>query len=106
MILYLNPDDRKWTMEDLGLSWDSFDLSQEGNHEIEGTFLMTNGEIFNADEVACRCIVCLNPLAYNDEYDSQFCSACDEWREETCSDPSCEYCLERPKKPSHCEKEY
>ncbi|MDS9470433.1 hypothetical protein [Sporosarcina pasteurii] len=104
MIFYLDPDDRKWTMEDLGLSWDTIHLSMTRNHTIEGTFLMKDGEVYDSHEVANRCAVCLNPLAYHDDYDSHFCPDCDEWREETCSDSSCEYCLERPEKPSHCKE--
>ncbi|AOV09244.1 hypothetical protein BI350_13235 [Sporosarcina ureilytica] len=81
-------------------------MSATKKHAIEGTFLMKDGEVYDSHEVANCCIICLNPLAYNDEYDAHFCTTCDEWREETCIDPTCEYCLERPKKPSHCKEGY
>lgn len=99
---YLDPDDRKWTMEDLGLSWDSVVHTSDRKNAIEGTFLMKNGQIFEWSELLSRCMVCLDPLAYNEEYDSEFCMTCDEWREYSCSDPNCEYCLARPERPSNC----
>lgn len=99
-IFYLDPDERKWTMEDLGLSWDTLPSAQIESHTIDGVYLMKDGRIFNAREFEGRCHVCLTSLAYNDEYDAQFCSVCDEWREEICSDPTCDYCFTRPKKPS------
>lgn len=102
MVLFLDPDERKWTMEDLGLSWETIEQLSEGRKEIEGTFLMSDGKIRKWSEVANHCKVCLDPLAYNDEHDSIYCPTCDEWREPSCADPYCEYCLARPKKPSQC----
>ena len=101
-VIYLDPDDRKWTMEDLGLSWKSIGNLWEDKKEIEGIFLMKNGKIRNLVELPNHCKICLDPLDYNDEHDSIFCPSCDEWRESSCSDPTCEYCLARPEKPSNC----
>lgn len=99
-IFYLDPDDRKWTMEDLGLSWETYAPEEAEQDSIDGLYLMKDGIIFNASELENRCHVCLEPLAYHDEFDAQYCTACDEWREDLCSDPACEYCFTRPKKPS------
>lgn len=97
---YLDPDERKWTMEELGLTWDEFPSTQAENHTIEGIYLMKDGEIFNAQELSEICHVCFTSLDYHDDYDAAFCPSCDEWREEICTDTTCEYCLVRPKKPS------
>ena len=101
-VLYLDPNDRKWTMEDLGLSWNSISNLRAGKKEIEGVFLVKNGKICELHELPNHCKVCLDSLDYNDEHDSIFCPSCDEWREGSCGDPSCEYCLARPTKPSNC----
>ncbi|KXH80092.1 hypothetical protein AU377_10175 [Sporosarcina sp. HYO08] len=71
---------------------------------IEGTFLLKNGKMIERSELFNHCHVCLEKLHYHDEYDSLYCKVCDEWREESCSDPTCEYCLGRPEKPSKCEE--
>lgn len=99
-VFYLDPDKRKWTMEQLGYSWD-FDTS-EPRKEIEGTFFMKDGKVLDMMEIHSHCLVCLQPLYYNDEFDSSYCAECNEWREESCSDPNCEYCQGRPEKPSDC----
>ena len=101
-VIYLDPDDRKWTMEDLGLSWESIDSLMTDKKGIEGVFYMKNKKLLGIHELPNHCKVCLDALDYNDEHDSIFCPACDEWREDSCSDPGCEYCLARPPKPSHC----
>jgi uncharacterized Zn finger protein (UPF0148 family) len=101
-VFYLDPDERKWTMEDLGLTWAALEQTDSQTKHIEGTFLMHKGKIHKWSELASHCKVCMDPLAYNDEHDSVFCPTCDEWRESSCADPECEYCLARPKKPSQC----
>ena len=103
-VFYLDPNERKWTMGDLGLSWETIVDTPVRKNAIEGIFLMKNGKIFEWSELLSRCIVCLNSLNYNEEHDSEFCSTCDEWREDSCSDPNCEYCLARPEKPSNCDE--
>lgn len=47
-----------------------------------------------------KCSVCQHYLFYSDDYDSFYCKECDEWKEQKCSDPICEFCLVRPEKPS------
>jgi hypothetical protein len=101
-VFYLDPDDRKWTMEDLGLSWDDLELTDEKVESIEGVFFANNGKIISRMELPNHCPDCLDTLAYNDEFDSIYCEDCDEWRDSPCTDPSCEYCSIRPEKPSDC----
>ncbi|KAB2929775.1 MAG: hypothetical protein F9K24_18610 [Leptonema illini] len=36
---------------------------------------------------------------YFDDYDSFFCPYCNAWTEESCQDPFCKYCSNRPGKP-------
>ena len=33
-------------------------------------------------------------------YDALFCMLCDKWLESHCQDSNCDYCAERPSKPS------
>ena len=111
---YLDPDERKWTMEDLGLSWD--DLIQPSDESVkwpaegpveeqksfEGAFFAKNRKIIDWFELPDHCPECLERLSYNDEFDSIYCVPCDEWRDIACEDPTCDYCAERPEKPSDC----
>lgn len=46
---------------------------------------------------------CKNPehdIRYNERYDSYWCVQCDEWTESKCSDNECDFCYNRPSKPS------
>lgn len=45
------------------------------------------------------CPKCQTNKAYFDDYDSYFCPNCNVWLESQCSDPTCEFCSERPNKP-------
>ena len=45
------------------------------------------------------CTKCGNKLDYNKDYDSEYCSKCNEWRIKTCNYPNCKFCCNRPKKP-------
>jgi len=103
-IFYLDPDERKWTMEDLGLSWDDLANTKTERKMIEGTFFANNGKIIDWSEMSDHCPECLERLAYNEEYDSVYCIPCDEWQDIPCEDPTCEYCADRPEKPSDCAK--
>jgi hypothetical protein len=40
------------------------------------------------------------PDRYSTKHDAVFCSACDRWTEDKCSDEACWYCAGRPEKPS------
>jgi len=41
-----------------------------------------------------------HPTKRNEEFDAYYCTTCDKWLEKQCSDPKCEFCSKRPKKPS------
>ena len=41
---------------------------------------------------------------YNEKYDSFFDPEEDKWLEPKCNDPNCEFCKDRPTKPSECKK--
>lgn len=34
------------------------------------------------------------------QYDALYCPECDVWTEKKCDDKDCEFCSDRPKKPS------
>jgi len=89
-------------MEDLGLSWDDLLNTTTEKKAIEGIFFANKGKIIELSEIPDYCPDCLARLTYNDEFDSVFCLSCDEWRDIPCADPNCEYCIERPNKPSDC----
>lgn len=56
-------------------------------HEIDG-FL---------DEKKCK--KCNQFLIYHEKYDALFCSKCNSWVEEACSDATCIFCKGRPQSP-------
>lgn len=37
---------------------------------------------------------------YDEKYDVFFCPICDDWLEKKCSDDDCDYCKNRPLKPT------
>lgn len=47
---------------------------------------------------------CGNEYEYVERYDAFICRACDKWIEVICLDPECQFCPERPSKPSMIEK--
>lgn len=47
---------------------------------------------------------CSHPRIYSKRWDAYYCETCDVWIEGACSDPQCEFCSGRPKKPSLEEK--
>lgn len=50
-----------------------------------------------ADDSLCE--TCGNKRIYFDTFDAFFCAQCNIWLESNCSDPTCEYCRNRPNKP-------
>lgn len=46
------------------------------------------------------CDICGKKIYYSVVYDAYFCIFCDKWLENACGDPRCEFCSDRPKKPS------
>lgn len=72
---------------------------KKAQKEVEGTFLLIGQRVISSEELTDYCNDCFEPLSYNDEYDACYCAPCNAWREEACTDPSCEYCDLRPKRP-------
>ena len=48
---------------------------------------------------------CGASLAYNEKHDADYCPECDEWVSGQCEDPECEFCRDRPEKPSQAGSE-
>lgn len=46
------------------------------------------------------CPRCGRRQEYSEAFDAALCPHCDEWREGACRDPDCEYCGDRPVRPS------
>ena len=46
-----------------------------------------------------ECDKCHNLLILYEKYDAYFCASCNEWKEDTCANPNCEFCKDRPEKP-------
>jgi len=47
-----------------------------------------------------KCKSCNFEKKYNEKHDAYYCESCDEWLEKNCGDPECDYCADRPEKPS------
>lgn len=47
---------------------------------------------------------CPHPRIYSTRWDAYYCEVCDRWAESKCKDPDCEFCRDRPEKPSETEK--
>ncbi len=52
--------------------------------------------------VACH-ICGSDKIDYSEDFDSEYCSSCDNWLIPKCNDKACEYCNGRPLKPSELE---
>jgi hypothetical protein len=89
-------------MNDLGLRWEIFVDEVERTKACDGRFYANNRKIVELYQLPNHCVKCLSQLSFNDEFDSTFCADCDEWREASCGDPLCDFCLDRPTKPSDC----
>jgi hypothetical protein len=50
-------------------------------------------------EDPCLACVCKHELLYSDQYDSEYCPVCLEWRDELCGEKKCLTCCRRPDKP-------
>jgi hypothetical protein len=46
-----------------------------------------------------QCSVCNGRTKHNERYDAYYCPECNRWNEPACSDPTCEFCSNRPEKP-------
>jgi hypothetical protein len=65
----------------------------------ENDVLVINGLKFEGfiDDAVCE--KCSERRIYSSRYDAYFCAQCNEWMEDACKDPSCEFCAYRPFKP-------
>lgn len=68
---------------------------------IDGRFII-HGYVASPSEKSCG--QCAEGVIYHQAHDAYFCAHCNAWLEKTCSDPSCEYCANRPEKPLAMEK--
>jgi len=50
-----------------------------------------------AKEPACP--HCGLPATRSEEHDAYYCPACNQWLENKCDDPACEFCAGRPERP-------
>ena len=46
------------------------------------------------------CSKCGSEVQYSNQYDSYYCELCNVWLERKCDDTGCEFCSNRPEKPS------
>lgn len=86
MLLFLDPKIREFK-------------KKEKEKEVEGVFLLINNHVIDSQELGAYCHGCFTQLSYDESFDASYCSICNEWREEACEDPTCEYCDIRPKRP-------
>lgn len=42
---------------------------------------------------------CNDTKSYSEKYDCYYCESCNNWLEDTCDDPNCEFCKDRPLTP-------
>ena len=47
---------------------------------------------------------CTTEALYSEEFDTYYCKECDQWTEDKCDDATCEYCTNRPEKPSQIQQ--
>lgn len=50
--------------------------------------------------MSSKCETCESEIQYSEKYDTYFCELCNTWLESKCDDPECDYCVNRPAKPS------
>ncbi len=50
-------------------------------------------------ETSRLCPTCNKQVYYSYRYDALFSIKCNEWLEENCGDPYCEFCSNRPSRP-------
>lgn len=47
-----------------------------------------------------KCKKCNGERSYCEEHDAHYCKSCDIWLEKDCRSKTCDYCKDRPIKPS------
>ncbi|WP_397537364.1 hypothetical protein [Rummeliibacillus pycnus] len=75
-------------------------MKKQPKHKYLGTFLAINGKFIRTDELQDYCYKCFSLLRYNEEFDTNFCARCNEWRDLARNDINSEKdCRQRPQKP-------
>jgi hypothetical protein len=46
------------------------------------------------------CNRCNERIVHNEQHDAYFCPRCRRWIERRCGDPTCQFCRQRPARPS------
>ena len=46
------------------------------------------------------CNRCNERIEHNEQHDAYFCPRCRRWLERRCGDPTCQFCSQRPPRPS------
>jgi len=71
------------------------------NHIMSKKSTNNNAELMFDPRNKTGCFKCGNPVDYNFEYDSNYCTTCNSWLESVCNDPNCSSCPGRPKYPKY-----
>jgi hypothetical protein len=77
-----------------------YDLDMDIKEDKEKSLLFIDGKPLSGYIDDGVCPKCNEKRIYSDKFDAYFCIKCNEWLEDQCSDPYCEYCAKRPPKPS------
>ena len=71
----------------------------EINEDQEEGIVTIDGYQFQGFILDVSCPQCGQALIMNEDYDAEFCPACNIWKASRCGDPSCPYCQNRPERP-------
>ncbi|HWI47935.1 MAG TPA: hypothetical protein VNU45_06900 [Rummeliibacillus sp.] len=75
-------------------------MKKQPKHKYLGTFLAINKKLIRTDELQDYCYKCFSLLRYNEEFDTNFCARCNEWRDIARSDMNSEeHRRHRPRNP-------
>lgn len=58
-----------------------FFMEKKPKQKYLGTFLAINQKLIRIDELQDYCYKCFSLLRYNEEFDTNFCARCNEWRD-------------------------
>ena len=71
----------------------------EINENQEEGIVTIDGYQFPGFVLDVSCPQCGQALILNEDYDAEFCPACNVWGSRGCGDPSCPLCENRPEQP-------
>lgn len=69
------------------------------NYLNDKTNELSNSNLSDGEKTSQVCDKCGQNLYLSYIYDALYCPNCNEWKEEACDNPNCEYCAGRPLKP-------